>query len=86
MLTRTALPLGRPDYLVKDSKGGLDAYLNIGKAKTLDGIEWKPAGHIAQGTGTSDIIISDINGDGWCPTLIALSLSSRCGYYLNLRS
>ncbi|KAL9601531.1 MAG: hypothetical protein Q9219_002483 [cf. Caloplaca sp. 3 TL-2023] len=55
---------GRPDYLVKDSNGGLDAYLNIGKPKTISGIEWKPAGHIAQGTGSTDIAISDINGDG----------------------
>lgn len=55
---------GRPDYLVKNSKGGLDAYLNIGKPKTIQGIEWKPAGHIAQGTGTSDVVLADINGDG----------------------
>ncbi|KAL8858124.1 MAG: hypothetical protein Q9178_005301 [Gyalolechia marmorata] len=28
---------GRPDYLVKNSNGGLDAYLNIGQRKTIDG-------------------------------------------------
>ncbi|KAL8910761.1 MAG: hypothetical protein Q9171_003973 [Xanthocarpia ochracea] len=28
---------GRPDYLVKNSNGGLDAYLNIGQSKTIDG-------------------------------------------------
>ncbi|KAL8657468.1 MAG: hypothetical protein Q9226_001878 [Calogaya cf. arnoldii] len=37
----------RPDYLVKNSNGGLDAYFNIGKPKTIDGIQWKPVGHIA---------------------------------------
>ncbi|KAL8758639.1 MAG: hypothetical protein Q9199_001317, partial [Rusavskia elegans] len=58
---------GRPDYLdveVKNSNGGLDAYLNIGKPKTIDGIQWKPVGHIAQGFGSGDIAIKDINGDG----------------------
>ncbi|KAL8773359.1 MAG: hypothetical protein Q9209_001753 [Squamulea sp. 1 TL-2023] len=55
---------GRPDYLVKNSNGGLDAYLNIGKPKTIDGIQWKPAGHIAQGFGSDDISMADINGDG----------------------
>lgn len=55
---------GRPDYLVKNSKGQIDAYLNIGKPNTLDGIQWIGAGHIAAGFGTDDISIADINGDG----------------------
>ncbi|KAL9059935.1 MAG: hypothetical protein Q9206_001254 [Seirophora lacunosa] len=76
---------GRPDYLVKNSKGGLDAYLNIGKPKTIQGIEWKPAGHIAQGTGTSDVVLADINGDGRADYLTWTSKGGLTGY-LNYRT
>ncbi|KAL8637044.1 MAG: hypothetical protein Q9228_005642, partial [Teloschistes exilis] len=55
---------GRLDYLVKNSNGGIDAYLNIGKDNTIEGIQWIGAGHIAAGFGTDDISIADINGDG----------------------
>ncbi|KAL9600416.1 MAG: hypothetical protein Q9219_003169 [cf. Caloplaca sp. 3 TL-2023] len=76
---------GRPDYIVKDSKGGLDAYLNIGKPKTIAGIEWKPAGHIASGTGTADISLSDINGDGRADYLTWSDVGALTGY-LNYRT
>ena len=76
---------GRPDYLCKNSKGGLDAYLNIGKAKTIAGIEWKPAGHIAQGTGWGDIALADINGDGRADYLTWSDKGGLTGY-LNYRT
>ncbi|KAL9019778.1 MAG: hypothetical protein Q9185_002922 [Variospora sp. 1 TL-2023] len=76
---------GRSDYLVKDSDGGLDAYLNIGKPKTIQGIEWKPAGHIAGGTGTSDLVLADINGDGRADYLTWTSKGGLTGY-LNYRT
>ncbi|KAL8949205.1 MAG: hypothetical protein Q9222_004668 [Ikaeria aurantiellina] len=76
---------GRPDYLVKDSNGGLDAYINVGKPKTIEGIEWIGAGHIAAGFGSDDISVVDITGDGradyvqWGP-------SGELSAYLNYRT
>ncbi|KAL8676965.1 MAG: hypothetical protein Q9186_006574 [Xanthomendoza sp. 1 TL-2023] len=55
---------GRPDYLVKNSNGAVGAFLNIGKPKSIDGIQWDGVGQIASGFGTADITFADINGDG----------------------
>lgn len=49
---------------MKNSNGAIGAFLNIGKAKTLDGIQWVGVGQIAAGLGTDDITFADINGDG----------------------
>ncbi|KAL8942644.1 MAG: hypothetical protein Q9216_001557 [Gyalolechia sp. 2 TL-2023] len=78
-------PGGRPDYLVKNSNGGIDAYLNIGKPKTIEGIKWIGAGHIAAGLGTDDISIADINGDGRADYLLWSQTGGLTGY-LNYRT
>ncbi|KAL8819440.1 MAG: hypothetical protein Q9223_002123 [Gallowayella weberi] len=78
---------GRPDYLVKNSNGGLGAFLNIGKAKSIDGIQWIGVGQIASGLGTDDITFADINGDGRDDYLI-WSSDNKGGLtgYLNYRT
>ncbi|KAL8735840.1 MAG: hypothetical protein Q9181_002669 [Wetmoreana brouardii] len=71
---------GRPDYLVKNPKGAIGAYLNIGKPKTIQGIQWVGAGQIAAGFGTDDISIADINGDGSYSILVFHRLYYILGY------
>lgn len=76
---------GRPDYLVKHSNGAVDAFLNIGKPKTIKGIQWLGVGQIAGGFGTNDISIADISGDGRADYLIWSSTGGITGY-LNYRT
>ncbi|KAL8692547.1 MAG: hypothetical protein Q9224_003933 [Gallowayella concinna] len=53
---------GRPDYLV-NKNGTLDAFLNIGKPKSIDGIQWVGAGQVATGFRSADSAMADITGD-----------------------
>ncbi|KAL8959474.1 MAG: hypothetical protein Q9193_003670 [Seirophora villosa] len=76
---------GRPDYLVKSSKGAISAFLNIGKPKTVAGIKWEGAGKIAAGLGTDDISLADISGDGRADYLIWSKTGGITGY-LNYRT
>ena len=54
----------RPDYIVKGPTGSLNAFLNIGHAKTVAGLKWIGFGRIAGGLGSSDISLADLDGDG----------------------
>ncbi|KAL8966917.1 MAG: hypothetical protein Q9197_005718 [Variospora fuerteventurae] len=76
---------GRPDYLVKTSKGAISAFLNIGKPKTLEGIKWEGGGKVANGFGTSDISIADISGDRRADYMIWSKTGGLTGY-LNYRT
>lgn len=76
---------GRPDYLVKHPNGAIDAFLNIGKPKSVDGIKWIPAGQIAGGFGTDDISLADITGDGRSDYLLWSKTGGITGY-LNYRT
>ncbi|KAL8635487.1 MAG: hypothetical protein Q9228_007023, partial [Teloschistes exilis] len=77
---------GRLDYVVKNSNGCIDAYLNIGKDNTIEGIQWIGAGHItAAGFGTDDISIADINGDSRADYILWGEKGALIGY-LNYRT
>lgn len=76
---------GRPDYLVKKSNGAVTAFLNIGKSKTIKGIQWIDVGQIAAGFGTDDISIVDITGDGRADYLLWSNTGAITGY-LNYRT
>ncbi|KAI4198895.1 MAG: hypothetical protein LQ350_004960 [Teloschistes chrysophthalmus] len=76
---------GRLDYLVKNSNGDIDAYLNIGQDNTIEGIQWIGAGHIAAGFGTDEISIADINGDGRADYILWGDKGALTGY-LNYRT
>ena len=54
---------GRDDFLYKDAKGGLLAWLNIRNSDTGH-ITWDPQNKITQGWNTNDFALADIDGDG----------------------
>ena len=54
---------GRADYVISNSNGGLDVFLNIGDAGSTD-ITWTPFPNIAGGLGTPNITLADLDGDG----------------------
>ncbi|MCJ1470335.1 hypothetical protein MMC07_008980 [Pseudocyphellaria aurata] len=55
---------GRDDFLIKDDRGGLEAWLNIGDSRNKNSTKWVPSGKIAPGYNTTNITLADIDGDG----------------------
>ena len=49
--------------MIKDDKGGLEAWLNIGNFHDSH-MHWVSCGKITQGWNTANIAIADIDGDG----------------------
>ena len=74
---------GRDDLLVRGAGGSLHCWLNLGKSHT-EGIELHEVGQIASGTGTINITIADINGDGRDDILIWRPEGGLSGF-LNVR-
>ncbi|KAL8825309.1 MAG: hypothetical protein Q9191_004492 [Dirinaria sp. TL-2023a] len=74
---------GRDDLLVRGPKGSLHCWLNLGKLHTEE-IFLHEVGQIASGTGTSNITLADINGDGRDDVLIWRPEGGITGF-LNVR-
>lgn len=55
---------GRDDFFVKDSKGGLEAWLNIGDSHDGAIKFWITSGTITKGWNTGNFALAEIKGDG----------------------
>ncbi|MCJ1467350.1 hypothetical protein MMC07_005974 [Pseudocyphellaria aurata] len=56
---------GRDDFLIKDPKGGLELWLNIGNSHNVDTFLWTSSGKITSpGWNIAHFALADIDGDG----------------------
>ncbi|KAL8651232.1 MAG: hypothetical protein Q9226_004788, partial [Calogaya cf. arnoldii] len=74
---------GRSDYLVKGPEGSLSMWLNTGDVGSQK-ITWIPAGEIAGGLGSGNILLADITGDGRADIVILDEGGGMSGY-VNIR-